>query len=263
MRTQDLGTQCTSCGRAEVVEELALELDDEAIARTTPRGVGGDRPTDAQIGATVATREPSAEVDTAAVARAARVTAAPTEGWADRERGRQLLLRRVTRAPIVAILALFTMSALLLDSHWLFVDYVNLALHEGGHLLLRWAGLTVHIMGGTLAQLALPIACAAYFWRWRGDRFAALVCAWWVAENLVMISHYLRDAPTMALPLVGGEIHDWNYLLTRWRLLRRAHGIADLLIYGGGVAMIACLGTLLWWTLRPPDYESAYDDDGR
>ena len=65
-----------------------------------------------------------------------------------------------------------------------------------------------------------------YFLR-RGDRFAASVVLWWVAQNLWNISVYVKDARALALPLVGGGEHDWAYLLGEMGLLRREQGIGQ------------------------------------
>ena len=41
-------------------------------------------------------------------------------------------------------------------SDWCFLDLVNLAFHEAGHLIMSVAGVTLHYLGGTLVQLAVP-----------------------------------------------------------------------------------------------------------
>ena len=48
-------------------------------------------------------------------------------------------------------------------SGFLFLDYVNLIIHEGGHFFFSWFGYTINILGGTLAELMVPLLCAAYF----------------------------------------------------------------------------------------------------
>jgi hypothetical protein len=55
----------------------------------------------------------------------------------------------------------------------------------------------------------------------------------------------------MTLPLVGGEIHDWNWLLGHAGLLRwtgflagATHGAASLIVLGS-------LGALLWLAFFP------------
>ena len=98
------------------------------------------------------------------------------------------------------------------------LDLVNLAFHEAGHLFLAPFGTTMHFLGGTLGQIAVPAGLAAYFLI--GKRpFGAAVCAWWTGESLVNVSVYMADARDLALPLVGGGDHDWNTLFYTFGLL--------------------------------------------
>ncbi len=101
-----------------------------------------------------------------------------------------------------------------------FLDLVNLAFHEAGHLFLTPFGSTLHYLGGTFGQLAVPALLAGYFLLTGPARpLGGAVCAWWVGENLVNVSVYMADARDLALPLVGGGDHDWNELFYRFGLL--------------------------------------------
>jgi hypothetical protein len=126
-----------------------------------------------------------------------------------------------------------------------FIDGVNLAFHEAGHLFLTPFGTTVHVLGGTLGQLFFPLACGVHFHR-AGRRFEALICGIWLAESTMYAAHYLGDAELMLLPLLGGHIHDWNYLLGRVGMLGWCREIAAVLHAGASVAAVA----LLWETAR-------------
>jgi hypothetical protein len=55
-------------------------------------------------------------------------------------------------------------------------------------------------------------------------------------------ARYVGDAKALALPLVGGHIHDWNWLLGRWgwidhceRIAVFLHGISSLVVIGAFV----------------------------
>ena len=131
---------------------------------------------------------------------------------------------------------------LILAYRYHFLDGVNLAFHEAGHLFLSWGGQTLHFLGGTIGQLFFPIACAVHFAR-RGQLFEACICVFWLGESVLYVAEYLGDAKDMALPLVGGHIHDWNWLLRRAGLLDSCrqiaflvHGVGSLLIVGALVA---------------------------
>jgi hypothetical protein len=124
--------------------------------------------------------------------------------------------------PRMALLALAAWWTLRMGSGaqtWCFLDYVNLAFHEAGHVVFNFAGSTVHYLGGTLLQLIVPIALSVRFLLFRDEPFSAAVCVWWVGQNLIGIAIYMADARDLALPLVGGGVHDWNELFFRFDLL--------------------------------------------
>ncbi len=138
-------------------------------------------------------------------------------------------------------LRLLLVAALLPYAVWLavsyeyhFPDHVNLAVHEAGHVLFTPFGQTMHMLGGTLLQLLAPLAFVVHF-LWKGRRFDAAVCGVWFAESLMYTAAYVGDAYLMQLPLVGGELHDWNWLLSRLGVVRSAPAIA------GGVHALACV----------------------
>jgi len=128
---------------------------------------------------------------------------------------------------------------LVLGYRYHFLDGVNLAFHEAGHIFLTPFGQTAHVLGGTLLQLAVPLICAGHFLR-EGRRFEPWICSFWFGESLMYTAFYMADAVRMELPLVGGgEIHDWNWLLGHWRLLahtdalaRATHVLASLIVLG-------------------------------
>ena len=125
-----------------------------------------------------------------------------------------------------------------------FLDSVDLAIHETGHLLFSPFGEFIGFFGGTLLQLIAPTAFVVYFIRF-GDRHAASVTLWWVAQNFWNISVYVRDARAELLPLVGGGEHDWAYLLGRLGLLEYDQGIGRA-VHAAGVLIFV---VSVWWGL--------------
>ena len=109
-----------------------------------------------------------------------------------------------------------------------FIDGVNLAFHEAGHLFFSFFGQTIQFLGGTIGQLFFPAACCVHFIR-REQSVEAAICCIWFAESLMYTARYLADAQALALPLVGGQIHDWNWLLSRAGLLGHCETIGTLL----------------------------------
>ncbi len=127
--------------------------------------------------------------------------------------------KRVFRALLLALLGWWTLRLAARATGWVFVDFVNLAFHEAGHVFLRPFGQTVHFLGGTIFQVGIPALLVWYFVARRGDAFASACCLWWVGENLINVSVYMADARDLMLPLVGGGEHDWNELFFRFGVL--------------------------------------------
>ena len=123
-----------------------------------------------------------------------------------------------------------------------FIDGVNLAFHEAGHLFFSFLGQTLHVLGGTIGQLFFPAACCVHFIR-RQQSVEAAVCCIWFAESLMYTARYLADAQALALPLVGGHIHDWNWLLSRAGLLGHCETIGTLLHV---LASMIAIAALVW-----------------
>jgi hypothetical protein len=136
------------------------------------------------------------------------------------------------RLLLTAALGVYGLYYLLVPGHFGLIDNVDLAIHETGHLVFGPFGEFIGTLGGTLLQLIFPLVFAGYFLR-RGDRHAATVAAWWVAQNCWNISVYVQDARAQELPLVGGGEHDWAYLLAELDLLRYDHTIGQLVRVAG------------------------------
>lgn len=123
------------------------------------------------------------------------------------------------------------------------LDYVNLPLHEAGHLVFAPFGAAMGAWGGTLLQLIGPAAFFAYF-ALRRETAGTAFSAFWFGESLLYSSAYIRDARAMELPLVGGGEHDWNIILGKLGLLGSDRAIADVVAFFGWSAMVLAV---LWF----------------
>jgi hypothetical protein len=154
---------------------------------------------------------------------------------------------------VTGALALYGVPCILRPESGRLLDAVDLAIHETGHLIFAPFGEFLGFLGGTLFQLALPVAFVVYFWR-RADRHAATVALWWVAQNCWNISVYVRDARAQALPLVGGGEHDWAYILGRLGWLRYDQALAlDVQLLGVAIYLYATVAGFhfAWKAVRP------------
>lgn len=128
------------------------------------------------------------------------------------------------------------------SSGFLFIDNANLMIHEVGHTMFSWAGYTMTILGGTLLQVMVPLACALFFIR-SGQTTAVACASFWLFENLLYVATYMADARRSALPLVGSDESDWTILFTQWGVLQNDLTIAA---WTRGIGWIGMLFSVLW-----------------
>ena len=105
--------------------------------------------------------------------------------------------RPVSKAALIgwlAFYALFILYALTNRTGFLFIDRVNLIVHEAGHLLFSWLGPTLGLWGGTLLELLVPLALAVHFAYHRQTTGVAFALFFFF-ENFLYISVYMADAP--------------------------------------------------------------------
>lgn len=157
---------------------------------------------------------------------------------------------------IAVVLALYTIRVLATWQAWHLPDFINLPVHETGHLVFGWGGDMLAALGGTLLQLIMPISFAVAFHR-RADRRGTGLMIWWLGQSAINVARYVADARAQVLPLVGGGEHDWTFLLTSWNLLQQDQEVAVAIRTLGAAAMI--LGT--WWVVGAK--EAAALPDGR
>jgi hypothetical protein len=140
---------------------------------------------------------------------------------------------------------LFLIYALTDRTEFLFIDYVNLIIHEGGHFFFGWFGNTIMILGGTLGELLVPLLSGIYFF-WQREITGTAFCGFWFFENFLYIGVYMADARAEALPLVGYGEHDWATLFGQWGLLLQDRAIGATTRAFGWVGMLATMAWLAW-----------------
>lgn len=118
------------------------------------------------------------------------------------------LTERRWRLGLTALLAFYGWRCLRSPGDYRWLDSLDLAIHETGHLLFAVGGETIGLLGGTLLQLAVPVVLAVALCR-SGDRHGATVPIWWLAQNCWNVSVYIKDARPQQLPLAGEGEHDW------------------------------------------------------
>ncbi len=152
--------------------------------------------------------------------------------------------------------ALFLLYAATRKGQFLFIDNVNLVVHESGHLLFGWFGsVMLTAWAGTVMQLLVPLLLAGWFFAQRQPPGYAL-CLFVFFENWLNIATYMADARAMALPLVtvgdpGDDVdpasmHDWHAIFSSLGVLNRDVQIAAAVRLIGWLGMIAMMAWLVY-----------------
>ncbi|MEW6583405.1 MAG: hypothetical protein AB1416_11675 [Actinomycetota bacterium] len=146
------------------------------------------------------------------------------------------LWRYVAAAAACAALGLLSFQG---DGAVPLLRYVDLGIHESGHLATYWLPDLWTAMAGSVAQVAVPLLISAYFAAVRREVVGAALCLAWAGTSANNASVYIADAPVEALPLVGGGTHDWAYALgpEGFDAIDSAGRIAGA-VHGAGLAMV-------------------------
>ena len=136
------------------------------------------------------------------------------------------------------------------------LEYVNLGLHEFGHMVTYASSDLTKALAGSIAQVAIPAAIALYWFFRRGDWVVAGVCLVWAATSALEVGLYVADAPTQKLDLIAGD-HDWAFILgpDGYSAMDQAKPLANTIADWASVAaltgFIVCLAAPLRGRKRP------------
>lgn len=151
---------------------------------------------------------------------------------------------------------LFLLYVAITRQNFLFIDFVNLVIHEGGHLLFSWGGETLTLYGGTLLQWLVPLSLSLYFFAKRHTSGFAF-CLFFFFENWRYTSFYMADARAQALPLVGvgdmeseENMHDFYRIFTQLGVLNHDTQIGAAFRVLAWVGMLGVAGWLAWRVFR-------------
>lgn len=154
------------------------------------------------------------------------------------------------RAPLLVPLGWILFQHIESETYSSIFGGLNLAIHEGGHLLFMWSRIDfLTVAGGTVLQCLCPVFAGIMFFRQK-DFFAITVACFWLGTNFAHIAPYAADARAQLLPLVspfpGAPGHDWNYLLATLGLLRQDQLVGGAFRAAGILTMGSALVAGAW-----------------
>ena len=163
------------------------------------------------------------------------------------------------RAAFLAVLAVYGVHLASLDvpdaEIWAsLLHYPAVPIHEFGHVLFMPFGEFLHLLGGSLFQVGLPLAFGAVLLLKNRDAFAAAVTLWWSGVEVMDVAPYVYDAWKPQHILLTGRTgdtgaHDFIDVLGDLGLLHRAQGTGYAVHHAGALIMGAALawgGYIVW-----------------
>ena len=146
------------------------------------------------------------------------------------------------QAPRLALLGAVVAYAALYAFNPQYVGPLNAvteAIHQGGHGIFDSFSQVLGALGGTVAQIALPLVITAVLFL-AGIRYGAALALAWLAQNMFSVAGYISDAPEQVMQLPEPEIgrHDWNYLLDHFGLMENAELLSGAIHMLGFIALV-------------------------
>jgi hypothetical protein len=163
------------------------------------------------------------------------------------------------RAALLALLAFYGAYLVTLDipagEIWgSLMHYPIVPIHEFGHVLFMPFGEFMHLAGGTLFQVGLPLIFGGILLLKNRDPFAASVMLWWSAVAVLDVAPYVYDAWKPQHILLSGRTgdegsHDFIDILGDLGLLHRAQPIGyGVRWFGAGMMLLALAwGAYVLW----------------
>jgi hypothetical protein len=121
------------------------------------------------------------------------------------------------------------------------IDTIDLFIHETGHLIFSIFGRFMGFLGGSIFQIAIPLATVIVFGR---SYLRSLpITLYWTGQSIVNVSIYIGDAPYQKLHLISrAAIHDWRWILNSAGMMEYAGDIAWIVNATGLLTCIAGIG---------------------
>jgi hypothetical protein len=182
--------------------------------------------------------------------------------------------RRLTvykAAGAVLLISVWGWFALVRSDQTPVLVYLNIAVHEAGHVLFRPFGELVMLIMGSGFEVLFPFAVGLYYLI-RRDLVATSICFGWAASALASAATYIADADDGRLALLGAtgpdSAGDWERILGEefFDKVYLADRIAGMVRNVGFVLWFAAIGiavSSIVWNLRRGSAERAAAGRGR
>jgi hypothetical protein len=138
------------------------------------------------------------------------------------------------------------------------LGFLDIAVHEAGHVLFRPFGELVMLIMGSGFEVLFPLLAGLIFLAVKRDAIAFGVCWAWAANTCVDSARYIAEAKTGSYALLGGGPDaqgDWERILGEefYDKVFLADRIAGIVRAGGAVVFVVATAAIIaamWWHHR-------------
>jgi hypothetical protein len=131
------------------------------------------------------------------------------------------------------------------------LSYVDMALHEVGHLMLAWTPGIGGPLAGAIVQVGVPLGLALYFGFARHETYSTALLLAWTGTSAQNVSVFVPTASLQSLPLLGSGQRDWSFIFASLGHAEWAAPASEAVKIFGLLAVLVGLGVALFGLLAP------------
>jgi len=129
------------------------------------------------------------------------------------------------------------------------LEYMDIAVHELGHIVFRPFGPLVSLIMGSGTQVLFPFVVGLVFLVWKRDPIRTGICWAWCGSAAADAATYIYDAPRGQLALIGfGGGSNGSHMLGDWSRILGPQYFDKLYLADRLSADVRTAGVLIWFT---------------
>ena len=118
--------------------------------------------------------------------------------------------QRSWRLIVVGLVAAFSLYLMIWRPAFSPFDWINVLVHETGHLVFLPFANTAATAGGSILQVGLPLLLALAYLA-QDDQFGASISVWWLGQSLTFLATYIGTSREGAVEFFRASA-DWDQI---------------------------------------------------
>ncbi len=156
--------------------------------------------------------------------------------------------QRAWRLGVIAGVAAFSLYLMIWRPTFSPFDWINVLVHETGHLVFLPFADAAATAGGSILQIGLPLLLALAYLA-QDDKFGASISIWWLGQSLTFLATYIGPSKEGAVEFFRTSA-DWDQIHVWLGTAYQSSALAGWVVSLGIVLMFFGIVTALVATLR-------------